>query len=308
MSGQVSVTNQGNMTSAMKVIQDVANVQFQQCKNNSCSGAYVHIRDSTNDTIAGKDNQCQNNARNDSHVGKQGGKQTIDIVNWNIRFKLVHELLHTLGFVHEQTSPLRDTYVDVATFCANVQGGCAGDTYKNNFPRDTTAAAYGYYDFDSVMHYGQCYFSSNPNCPTIPPPPPPGFPPPPYPDGGVTIKVKPPYDKQLAPDGKTPWPAAIGQRDHLSAADQATVSFLYPFATWRFLYTAYDGHNGASDGTFLKPYTTWAKAIANTPAGGTLWLLEWDSKGVIQSIPAVGTYKQQITIRTAPRVSASLGR
>ncbi len=137
------------------------------------------------------------------------------------------------------------------------------------------ATAYGYYDFDSVMHYGQCSFAAN----VCPP--------------NTTITVLPPYDVQ--------WQNAIGQRTHLSDLDRASVSFLYPFAGWRFLDTSYNGRNGSPNGSFHRPYKTFAQAMANTPAGGTIWLIR------TQTIPAVGTYDKRITVRAAPGVTGTLG-
>src|SRR5262249_47329176 len=152
---------------------------------------------------------------------------------WNRPFIMAHELLHCLGFFHEHTRPDRDAFVDVAGLCANVEGGCFGTTYGANFPKNDTARTYGQYDFDSVMHYGQCSFSTNANCPV---------PSSTSPDGGITIRVKAPYTDR--------WQAAIGQRDHLSALDQATLAILYPRSDMRWVDAAYDEANGRSDGSF----------------------------------------------------------
>jgi hypothetical protein len=284
MSGCVLAANQMVMINAMAVLQMVANVNFQQCANNNCSGNYVHIRDSTNDTKVDSGNTCKDISRNNSPVGMQGGKQVINIVSWGFQFTIVHELLHALGFFHEQSRPDSDDYVDVTSLCSNVMGGCMGSNYTTNFPMASGATAYGYYDFDSVMHYGQCSFSMNPNCPNLSPA---------FPDGGITIRVKPPYNMQ--------WQNAIGQRARLSDLDRATVSFLYPFANWRFLDCDYRGSNGASNGTFLRPYTSFATALANTPADGTIWIL------TNCTFQAAGTYSNRVTIRAAPGVIATLG-
>ena len=208
----------------MQVLESAANVDFRECPGNSCEGNlgfnFVTVRDSTNDTTAGSGNACVGASANNSPVGRQGGVQIINIVSWTgaaSQFIIVHELMHTLGIFHEQSRPDRDTYVDVASLCANVTGGCASATYLGNFPIDNNATAYGYYDFDSVMQYGQCSFSRNTNCPATSTA---------FPDGGVTIRVKAPFNTQTSPDG-VQWPAAIGQRRRLSALDRLTVSFLY---------------------------------------------------------------------------------
>ena len=276
-SGCVSQANQIAMINAMAVIEAVANVDFRQCVNNNCGGSLVpsiFIRDSTNDTTAGNNNVCQDVSANNSPVGRQSGRQTVNITSWGSQFIIVHELLHSLGFFHEQIRPDRDTYVNVSGFCNNVQGGCLGNNYLNNFPINNSSTAYGYYDFDSVMHYGQCFFSRNdgtildrngvavPACPAVSSV---------FPDGGITIQVRSPYSSQTSPDG-TPWPQAIGQRIRLSELDRLTVSFLYSQPNWRFVDATYIGGNGKSDGTFRRPYQSLTTGISATPIGGVLWI------------------------------------
>ncbi len=271
----VSADNRTRMIDAMAVLEAVANVDFRQCGNNDCDGNYVHIQDSDS---------------NNSHVGMKGtgifdwsGGQDINIFNWNVKFIMVHELLHCLGFFHEQSRSNRDNYIKVN--CDNVEDGCGVfSSNRVNFKIEDDSTGYGSYDFDSVMHYGQCSFSKNDVCPT---------PTAEFPNGGVTITVLPPNDVM--------WQNNIGQRNHLSALDRASVSFLYPHSDWRFLNVDYDGARGSSIGSFLRPYTSFAEAVSKTPERGTLWLLR------TQTIPAVGTYDKRITIKTAPGVEATLG-
>jgi hypothetical protein len=260
----VTAGNQAIMVNAMAVLENVANVDFQQCPANDCDDDYVHI---------------QNSAANNSFVGKIGGQQIINIVSWNNQFRLVHELLHCLGFFHEQTRPGRNNYVQIN--CNNLQGGCNGGIYMANFEIEDEASAYGYYDFDSVMHYGQCDFSidcpADNTCNCV----------------NTTITVLAPNTAQ--------WQTAIGQRTHLSTMDQAALSFFYPFSNWRFLDCNYNGGNGASNGTFRRPYTSFATAFNNTPAGGTIWVLR------TCNFAAVGIYNKQIKVKAAPGVTARLG-
>jgi len=258
-SGCVSAANQSAVFGAMGQTERGTNVRFQQCANNNCGdAAHILIRDSTNDTTAGPGNVCQDASKNNSAVGRQGGMQTINIVSWTgteSTWIIAHELLHALGLVHEHSRPDSKLYVDVENFCRNVQGGCMGKLYLDNFPVPRGAVAYGYYDFDSVMHYAQCSFSINPNCPTRSMA---------FPDGGITIQVNEPY--------RTQWQGAIGQRTHLSDLDRLTVSFLYQRADWRFVDRAYRGQSGDSNGTFLRPYQSLATGINATPVGGVLWI------------------------------------
>lgn len=279
--GAVSAANQTVMLNQMAVIEAIANVDFQQCPNNNCgnTGNWIFIRDSTNDIIRDSNDNCVSSAVNNSQIGMVGGQQSLNLTDWNTvgsEFIPAHELLHALGFYHEHQRSDRDTYV--AIFCTNVQGGCNGTIFNTNFPTIDTATAYGTYDFDSLMHYGQCNFTTGMNCPT---------------DNTQTIRVRQPYTTQ--------WQSAIGQRTRLSALDQATVSFLYPQSNWRFLDCSYNGSNGTSNGTFLRPYTLFSAAYPNTPSGGTLWV-----SGPCPPFPT-GTYSRQITIRAAPNITVSFG-
>ena len=271
-SGCVGLARIAAMLDAMKVIEDVANVDFRQCLNNECSGNHMRFRDSTNDTTvaAGPDNVCQGAAANNSPVGMQGGQQGINIVSWDgaeAKFIIAHELMHTLGMIHEQSRADRDTYVDVATYCGNVRGGCMGTTYLVNFPKVSGTNTYGSYDFDSLMHYGECSFSRNNGtvkdsadvlvaaCPAVSPT---------FPDGGITVSVRVPFKMQ--------WQGLIGQRAHLSDLDRLILSFLYARPDWRFVDPRYAGGNGERDGTFLRPYASLEDGIKGTPSRGTLWL------------------------------------
>ena len=98
---------------------------------------------------------------------------------------------------------------------------------------------YGPYDFDSVMHYGQCAFSTCGDC-------------------GAdlvncrTITVKPAYES---------WQTLIGQRDHLSYFNALVMSFLYPEPNWRFVQAS---HGGAEAGTFLMPFRTFQLGVTST--------------------------------------------
>jgi hypothetical protein len=70
---------------------------------------------------------------------------------------IIHELLHTLGFKHEHQRPDRDLHVTIDY--ANVE-----DEYAFAFDKQPSAAVDTQgtpYDYNSIMHYGETYFSSN---------------------------------------------------------------------------------------------------------------------------------------------------
>jgi hypothetical protein len=80
----------------------------------------------------------------------------------------------------------------------------------------------------------------------------------------------------------------MGQRNHLSALDILTVSFLYPEGNWRFVD---DGANPLfALGLFLFPWDTFADGMSQTPSDGTLWIQPGTYNGN-------GTYSSPIEIR-----------
>ncbi|KAI5642540.1 astacin (Peptidase family m12A) domain-containing protein [Phthorimaea operculella] len=99
-----------------------------------------------------------------SNVGYQGGYQ---VLNLNARHPtgrgcfrhgtIVHELLHSLGFYHMQSSPDRDDYIDVKW--ENIH-----EPARHNFRKYNTFSVSDFgvgYDYDSVLHYGRRAFSRN---------------------------------------------------------------------------------------------------------------------------------------------------
>ena len=229
----VTQANQAFMLQAMQVWESVANVRFTPRTNET---GWFHI---------------QNSTENSSPVGYGTGSKTVNIFNWNVQFIMVHELGHALGFWHEQSREDRDTYVTIET--QRIEPG-----QGHNFDRHDEADVYGPYDFDSVMHYGQCAFSccdlAQPpntcctpgNCGCVA-----------NPANCRTITVNPPWN--------TVWQNAIGQRTHLSRLDGITMSFLYPEADWVFVDAS---NQGSSIGSFFDPYRTLAEAVYFVPVGG----------------------------------------
>lgn len=245
----VTAANQNAMLTAMAQWEAVADVDFRP--KNGSDNDFLHIQNSTG---------------NNSFVGRQGGAQVVNIFNWNFTFVMAHELGHALAFWHEQSRTDRDDFVQInlAIVC---QTCCSGGPCDLNFEIENTADNFGPYDFDSVMHYGQCFFSTNANCPV---------------GGGQTITVLPPNDVM--------WQNAIGQVTHLSFWDMRVMSFLYPEDNWRFV----DHTNGGlQTGSFFFPFETFNLGVVNVPARGMLWMLEPGNYS------AVGAWTKAVTVDVA---------
>jgi len=93
-----------------------------------------------------------------SSVGKHGGMQNVSLgVGCGVKGIVIHELLHTLGFVHEQSRPDRDKYVKIIK--RNIKEGLEHNFQK--FSRDLVGNLGTEYDLDSVLHYNNHAFSKN---------------------------------------------------------------------------------------------------------------------------------------------------
>uniref|UniRef100_A0A914XEH6 Metalloendopeptidase n=1 Tax=Plectus sambesii TaxID=2011161 RepID=A0A914XEH6_9BILA len=93
-----------------------------------------------------------------STVGKDGGMQTVSIGDGCVEKGIVmHELMHSAGFFHEQSRTDRDGYVTVKW--ENVESGMENqfDKYSQNLITLLGVA----YDYGSIMHYSKTAFSKN---------------------------------------------------------------------------------------------------------------------------------------------------
>uniref|UniRef100_A0A1B0GF11 Metalloendopeptidase n=1 Tax=Glossina morsitans morsitans TaxID=37546 RepID=A0A1B0GF11_GLOMM len=95
-----------------------------------------------------------------SSVGRLGGSQELNLESTKCFTNYgttIHELMHTLGFYHEQNRYDRDDYVKV--LWDNIENGM-----KVNFEKLKRNVASGYgvaYDYGSIMHYKATSFSKN---------------------------------------------------------------------------------------------------------------------------------------------------
>lgn len=239
----VSALNRQRTVDAVAEWAAVADLSFEPYNPAVHGFNHIHVRDSSGDE----------QPSNSSLVGMAGGEQVINIASWGAKFVIAHEFGHALGYWHEQSRPDRDTYV-------RIEWDRIEEGTEHNFNLHADAGQYGPYDFDSVMHYGQCAFSccgaqpplactttscgaDLPNC--------------------RTITVLPPHQS---------FQDDIGQRNQLSFWDAQVMSFLYPEDDWWFVGIP---DSGSGNGTFASPWTSLSSAYALwAPAGATLWVLE----------------------------------
>jgi hypothetical protein len=267
--GAVSVANQNAAIAAMNQIGQRAGVTFRPATGSDVN----RIR-------------FQNSSFNNSAVGMVGGIQIINIFNWNVQIVICHELYHALGFWHEQSRADRNTYITVNTtnicgwtsvgfcapnscqMCSNGAGGFG--SCEHNFNIHAAALFYGFYDFDSFMHYPADAFTCT---------------------GNDTITVNAPWNAQ--------WQSVIGQIDHFSYYDRITCRGLYPFAGDRWLDRNYVG---TVLGTFLQPNNdpNFHSRCQTMPTGGTLFVKFGNTYS------GVGVYTNPITI-DAPAGAATIG-
>ncbi|XP_076106976.1 uncharacterized protein LOC143075454 isoform X1 [Mytilus galloprovincialis] len=100
-----------------------------------------------------------------SNIGRQGGPQDISLMSPCLRMgTAIHEMMHALGFWHEQSRPDRDSWVKV--IFANIEKGKSFNFDKLSVDEVDTLGVQ--YDYGSIMHYSKYSFSKNGN-PTIQP-------------------------------------------------------------------------------------------------------------------------------------------
>ncbi|XP_042266826.1 high choriolytic enzyme 1-like [Thunnus thynnus] len=96
-----------------------------------------------------------------SYIGRLGNAQTLSLQRSGCVYHdtVQHEVLHALGFQHEQKRSDRDQYIRVVL--ENVIPG-----KEHNFDKVKTLNLGTTYDYESVMHYSKYAFSKN-NKPTL---------------------------------------------------------------------------------------------------------------------------------------------
>ncbi|XP_041794672.1 high choriolytic enzyme 1-like isoform X2 [Chelmon rostratus] len=91
-----------------------------------------------------------------SYLGRQSRGQLVSLKRRGCLYTSIvqHEVLHALGFHHEQVRSDRDSYVSI--LFQNIRPGL-----ESNFMKVATNNLGTPYDFNSVMHYSKYAFSKN---------------------------------------------------------------------------------------------------------------------------------------------------
>jgi hypothetical protein len=127
-----SLTNQARVTNAIAILEANSGIDFR-LRNGETD--FVNFTVSTETDVSR------------SALGRQGSPQSITIWPDHSTQVVVHEMMHAIGFYHEQSRTDRDTYIDVHTEC--IRSGSSGE-----FAKATSSEALEPYDVTSIMHYG----------------------------------------------------------------------------------------------------------------------------------------------------------
>lgn len=90
-----------------------------------------------------------------SYVGMRGGNQQLWISESCGVGSIIHEIGHAVGLFHEHTRNDRDNYIDVS-----LENIVAGKEFNFDV-LNSSSTLLGEYDYGSIMHYGETFFSTN---------------------------------------------------------------------------------------------------------------------------------------------------
>ncbi len=108
-----------------------------------------------------------------SEIGRRGGKQSLSLApvcvgDWRGPGAVIHELMHALGFIHEQSRYDRDSWIEIDF--DNIWGGEGNKNLRkySHMELDTLKTSY---DYASIMHYPEYipFFVKDPSKPIFRP-------------------------------------------------------------------------------------------------------------------------------------------
>ena len=89
-----------------------------------------------------------------SQIGRVGGKQIIGLAEGCSKVKIIHEIIHALGFFHEQNRPDRDKYIKVLYENINEEMWTQFDKFTEWHHEDPPFE----FSFNTLMLYNSDYF------------------------------------------------------------------------------------------------------------------------------------------------------
>lgn len=115
----------------------------------------IRFKERTNEsyyvTIINNGQSCNCGSAN---LGVNGNRGRINIGTGTSEVVMIHEIGHTLGYIHEQTRSDRDNYVRI--LFENIQDGA-----ESQFRKNENSLNLGEFDIKSTMMYGAYTFSKN---------------------------------------------------------------------------------------------------------------------------------------------------
>ncbi|XP_057300312.1 zinc metalloproteinase nas-14-like isoform X2 [Hydractinia symbiolongicarpus] len=142
-SSKFSETEKATINEAMRTIESVSCVRFKEYTPGLVPSNHIYINKGTG---------CW------SYVGGNMGSQELSLGFGCVHTDTaIHELLHALGFFHEQSRPDRDQYVTINT--ENIRQGYEEDFEISEFSHKDGLGVK--YDPESIMHFGRFAFSKN---------------------------------------------------------------------------------------------------------------------------------------------------
>jgi hypothetical protein len=172
--------------------------------------------------------------------------------SWSSQGVVLHEMMHAMGFLHEQSRLDRDQFVIIRP--ENILVG-----RERNFDIFAGTIATGPYDFGSLMHYGPCaFFAATPGgCSSC------------SASGSSlchTLTPTPAFASQLS---------LMGQRSALSTLDTHGLRSTYPLSAWRFVNAA-RADAGPETGEGVNAWRSIVPALTVTPVGGSVFVMPGD--------------------------------